>query len=114
MSALRDRWSDRELARGLVGWWLTSVLVLACVGAYFVMPVDVQFDWFSINGLILIAGLAVTWLIPGAIFGGWKAVLVAAGRTSIASGADRALIVVFAAWAIGWPLFVVAIALAAR
>jgi hypothetical protein len=47
-------------------------------------------------------------MAPGFILGGWKALLVAAGRSTTRTTTDRVLVAVFALCLIGWPLFVTA------
>ena len=101
------RWSGRTTARYLVGWWVGSIVALALLAAYFVVPVDVRFQWLSVQGLEIVALLSAVWLVPGFVLGGWKALLVAFGCSSVRTGADRVLIVVFSLWAVGWPLVVV-------
>jgi hypothetical protein len=75
--------------------------------ANYLLPVDVQFTWLSMQGLTIMALIAGAWLVPGFVLGGWKALLVAVGRSGVTTGTDKALMVVFALWAVGWPLFVV-------
>lgn len=98
------RWSDRTAVRWLVGWWVGSIVALVWLAAYYLIPVDVQFRWLSIQGLEIFALLTAAWLAPGFVLGGWKALLVAVGRSSIRTGADKALLIVFSLQAIGWPL----------
>jgi hypothetical protein len=105
------RFSGRTTARYLVGWWVGSIVALACLAAYYVIPVDVQFRWLSVQGLEIIAFMIASWLIPGFVLGGWKALLVAVGRSAVRTGTDRALIVVFSLWAIAWPILVVVAAI---
>ena len=71
------------------------------------LPVDVQFQWFSWQGLETLAVLGVSWLVPGFVVGGWKALLIASGRSSVRTATDKVLIALFALWAIGWPLSMV-------
>jgi hypothetical protein len=99
-------WSDRRLARWLVAWWVGSVVTLVLLAAYYVLPIDVQTEWLSWWGLRIIGMMTAAWLFPGFLLGGWKALLVAAGRSSIRTTTDKALIVVFSLWAFGWPVII--------
>lgn len=106
MIARLPRWSDRRAARYLVGWWIGSIVAVSWLAAYSVLPVDVRFQWLSPHGFEIIGYLVATWLIPGLVLGGWKALLVAAGVSSIRTGTDKALIAVFTLWTLGWPAVV--------
>lgn len=99
MSLRAVPWSTR--ARWLVAWWVLSVLVLVWLAVIFLIPSDVQFQWQ--DNLRLIPVMTAGWLLPGFAFGGWKALLVAAKRSDVRTGTDRALMIVFAIWSIGWP-----------
>ena len=72
---------------------------------------DMQPDLLTVHALEIVAFISGAWIVPGFALGGWKVLLVAAGRSSVRTGTDRGLSIVFAAWAIGWPLFVLAIGL---
>ena len=89
--------------RYLVAWWVLSVVVVAMVLLdYLWLPSDEA--WWSLDNLAFVGVAASLWLTPGFLLGGWKALLVAAGRSGIRTRTDKALVVVFAAWAVGWPL----------
>ncbi len=68
---------------------------------------DVQFRWLSWQGIETLAILGASWLVPGFVLGGWKAMLVACGWSSVRTATDKVFIALFAFWAIGWPLSVV-------
>ena len=102
----RDAWFDRRAARYLVAWWIGSIITLAGVMFQLVIPMDRQPDLLSLRSLEIVAFVSGAWLLPGFVLGGWKALLVATGRSAVRTGTDRVLVIVFAAWAIGWPLFV--------
>jgi hypothetical protein len=97
-------WSDRRATQSLVVWWVGSIVALVPLTTYYLIPVDIQ---FSVPGLAWGAYLTAVWLAPGFVLGGWKALAVALGRSSIRTGTDKALVAVFSLWAIGWPCVVV-------
>jgi hypothetical protein len=107
----RTEWFDRRTARCLVAWWIGSIITLACVMFQLLIPMDMQPDLLSVRALEIVAFMSGAWMVPGFVLGGWKVLLVAVGRSAVRTGTDRGLFIVFAAWAIGWPLFVVAIGL---
>jgi hypothetical protein len=98
------RRSDRRTARYLVGWWVSSVVTFSGLAAYYLLPVDIQLRWLSWDGFEIIGRLMAFWLISGLVVGGWKALLVAAGRSSIRTAADRAVIAIFILWTFVWPV----------
>jgi hypothetical protein len=100
------RWSDQLYARYLIGWWLGSSIFVAWLWAVYFAPVDVEFTWLSRLGLEIFCMFGAGLLAPGFVLGGWKALLVAAGRSAIRTRTDKALAVVFALWAVGWPALV--------
>ncbi len=104
MIARLPRPSDRRRARYLVGWWLGSVVTFSGLAAYYLLPVDVQFRWLSRAGFEMIGRLIAIWLISGLVMGGWKALLVAAGRSSIRTMTDRSVIAIFVLWTLAWPV----------
>ncbi|HEY3764781.1 MAG TPA: hypothetical protein VGL44_06450 [Gaiellales bacterium] len=91
----------------MIGWWLGSAIAVACLWAVYFAPVDVQFTWQSRLGVEIFGAFATALLAPGFVLGGWKALLVAAGRSAIRTRWDRAIATVFALWAVVSPVFVV-------
>lgn len=102
----RSAWFDRRAARCLVAWWVGSIITLACVMFQLLIPMDRQPHLLSVWGLEIAGFMSAAWLVPGFVLGGWKVLLIAAGRSAVRTGTDRVLVIVFAAWAIGWPLFI--------
>ncbi len=100
-------WS-RRTSSWLVAWWVASVIALDVVVTPLFLPVDVRFHWLSWQGLESVALIGAYWLIPGFVLGGWKALLIGCGWSSVRTATDRVLITLFALWASGWPLTVVA------
>jgi hypothetical protein len=98
------RRSDRRRALYLVAWWLGSIVTFSTFAAYYLLPVDIQFRWFSLEGLEMVGRLMAFWLVSGLVMGGWKALLVATGRSSIRTGTDRAVIAIFILWTLAWPV----------
>jgi hypothetical protein len=101
-------WSwSRRTSSCLVVTWVASVVAVDLVATPLLLPVDVQFRWLSWQGLETLAVVGASWLIPGFVLGGWKALLVASGWSSVRTATDKVLIALFALWAIGWPVSVV-------
>jgi hypothetical protein len=98
---------DRRRARYLVGWWVGSVVTFSGFAAYTLLPVDIQFRWLSWAGFEMIGRLIAFWLISGLVMGGWKALLVAIGRSSIRTMTDRAVIAIFILWTLAWPVMTI-------
>ena len=107
MLPVHHRGWSRRTSSCLVGWWLVSVIALDLVVTPLFLPVDVRFRWLSWQGLQDMALVGAAWLVPGFFLGGWKALLVASGRSSVRTATDKVLIALFGLWAIGWPVFVV-------
>jgi hypothetical protein len=97
--------------RWLVAWWLCSLIVLAVLVCHYVLPVDTEFEIVSPAGPLAVAAISFGWSIPGYASGGWKALLVAADRSQVRTRTDTIFVGAFAVWAVGWPLFVVAMLL---
>lgn len=104
MIARLPRRSDRRTAAYLVAWWLGSVITFSGLAAYYLLPVDIEFRWLSWEGLEMVGRLIAVWLVSGLLMGGWKAILVATGRSSIRTGFDKAVIAVFILWTFVWPV----------
>jgi hypothetical protein len=98
------RRSDRRTARYLVAWWVGSVVTFSALAAYYLLPVDIQFRWLSWEGFVMTGRLAAFWLLSGVVMGGWKALLVATGRSCIRTGTDKAVITIFILWTLAWPV----------
>ena len=87
----RSAWFDRRTARWLVAWWVGSVVTLALLWFEFEVPLDTQPHLLSVWGLRTVVLISAAWLVPGFVLGGWKVLLVAAGRSAVLTGTDRLL-----------------------
>jgi hypothetical protein len=104
--------SERQVAASLVAWWLVSTAVLAVVFIVEIVPLDDHVWSASVSTLGMAAAISVVWWSQGFVLGGWKALLVALGRASLRTRRDKVWLGAFAIQAFGWPIFVVASAIA--
>ena len=101
-----EAWPVRRMLGVLVAWWVVSNVALAWQ-LVDTIPIDQPFSALSADGLRLVGVTTVALLAPGFLVAGWKALLVAAGRSSIRTQVDHGLIILFALWAVGLPLVLV-------
>ena len=84
-----------------MAWWLLWHIGggLALLVHWGLISTSNRWTFNVASVLYLIVGL-----VPGLALGGWKAVLVATGRSSIKGKVDIVWLSVFGLWTIGWTL----------
>jgi hypothetical protein len=106
-----DRFGVRRTAAGLIAWWLVTVVGLVVIAHdqsqrfFSATPHPPQ---SSVSHWAILGG---AWLMPGVVLGGWKAILVATGRSSVSRRRDRVAMRLFAGWVICWALLAYTITL---
>jgi hypothetical protein len=89
----------RAIAQALVACWLAChfALDLVLYAHWGVLDSDISWDaWLIASALV--------GLLPGLALGGWKAISVATGRSTIQRRRDVIWVAVFGIWTVGWSL----------
>ncbi len=98
-----ERIGQRRTLGLVIAWWLVSVIGLAILTQIHDHELGLP---TSFGAAVYVA---VAWLLPGFVLGGWKAILVVAGRTSVTRRRDRIFVRLFTYWVVGWSLIAYAL-----
>ena len=90
-----DRFGERRTLGVLVAFWVVAVIGLAILAQLRSHETGLPANF---GQMVYVAAWS---LVPGILLGGWKAILVAAGRSTVTRRRDRIFIRIFTFWVVG-------------